>query len=89
MATRADPLTTKLFVIATSALGSLVLLIGGVLINRMVEVSQDVSEIKASIPHIQERMARMERRMDERYRGVDRRLQILESYQRGGMDGRP
>ena len=87
MATRADPLTAKLFGIVASALGALVMLIGGILINRMVEISQDVAEIKAAVPHIQERVARMERRLDERYRGVDRRLQILESYHRGGFNG--
>ena len=80
-------MTAKLFGIVASALGALVMLIGGILINRMVEISQDVATIKAAVPHIQERMVRMERRMDDRYRAVDRRLQILESYHRGGMDG--
>ena len=86
MATRADPLTARLFGYVASALGGLIMLFSGVMLHRMVEMSADVHAIKTALPHIQQRIERMEKRLDARYEHVDRRLQILESFHRGGLN---
>ena len=66
-------LSNKLLAIVAGALGSILALIFGIIISATIDIRTSMSRIEGSLPHIQERINR-----------IDRRLQALERKANGG-----
>ena len=60
-------LSNKLLAIVATALGSILALVFGIIISATIDIRTSMSRIEGSLPHIQERINR-----------IDRRLQALE-----------
>lgn len=84
-----EALSTRLFTVAASALGALMVTILGVAITSLAESRKGIAEIQGALPHIQERVDRIERRQVSRIEQIERRLRWLEDRHRGDGDGSP
>jgi len=80
-------LSAKLFSISIGALGGLVAILGGILIQSNLEIRTGISKVQGALPHIQSRIERIEHRQISRLEQIERRLQKLESWAKGEFDG--
>ena len=70
--------------------GGLALLLFSVMIAGMIDIRSLMWELKGAYPLIIDRLDRQEARVAQRMDALERRMQMLESYRRGGVnDDRP
>ena len=58
---RVADLSARLFGMVSAALGGVLVLVGGILINGMIDMRSMIFEMHGALPHIESRISRLER----------------------------